>query len=152
MLLWSHQRVVDLAGLCDERLARTLTRDPAATRQYVLGEVRPTFIHAADIWAKAAALEEDPRFATDYTPILRYTALEDRPSDGHASGLFVRRDALDPAGGEAPLEPLRREPHFRLAFLPPPADSCLLHWLDTTSLVPRTYRTRLALLLREKSG
>jgi hypothetical protein len=149
MLLWSHLRVVDLAGLCDERLAQTLQRDPVATREYVLGQVRPTFIHAADIWAKAAALEEDPRFATDYAAIHRYTTTEDPPSAGHAAGLFVRRDALDAAGGETALEPLRRESHFRLGFLPPAADSGFLRWLDATSLVPRAYRARLASLLRD---
>jgi hypothetical protein len=150
MLLWSHLRVVDLAGLCDERIARTLFRDPPATREYILGEVRPTFIHAADIWAKAAALEEDPRFSSDYTPIHAYSSTEDPPSDGHAAGLFVRRDALGAAGDDASLQTLRGESHVRLGFLPPPRDSLLLRWLDATSLVPAEYRARLAMILREK--
>ena len=151
MLLWSHLRVVDLAGLCDAELARTLFRDPAAAREYILGGVRPTFIHTADIWAKATAFEEDPRFALDYTPIHAYTPLEDPASDGHAAGLFVRRDALGAVGGEAFLEPLRRESHSRLEFLPPPADSMFLRWLDRASIVPDEYRSRLSLILRGKS-
>jgi hypothetical protein len=150
MLLWSHLRVIDLAGLCDARLARSLFRDPPATREYVLGEVRPTFIHVADIWAKAAAFEEDPRFTIDYAPIHAYTPVEDPTSEGHAAGLFVRREAL--AGDDAVLEPLRREWRSRLDFLPPPADSALLDWLDRTSLVPSEYRTHLALILRNKSS
>jgi hypothetical protein len=149
MLLWSHLRVIDLAGLCDARLAGSLFRDPPATREYVLGEVRPTFIHVADIWAKAAAFEEDPRFAIDYAPIHAYTPVEDPTSEGHAAGLFVRREAL--VGDDAVLEPLRREWRPRLDFLPPPADSALLDWLDRTSLVPSECRTHLALILRNKS-
>jgi hypothetical protein len=151
MLLYSHLRVIDLAGLCDETLARTLTRDPAAARAYVFGDARPTFIHAADVWSKAIALEADPRFAADYVPLFAYSHAEDAPSDGHAAGLFVRRDALEAGGGEALLAPLRTEPHFRLAFLPPPADSPLLRWLDATPLVPAEYRARLSRILREKT-
>ncbi len=151
MLLFSHVRVVDLAGLCDATLARTLTRDPASARAYVLSQARPTFIHAADIWAKAIALDEDPRFATDYVAIHAYSRVEDPASDGHAAGLYVRRDAVEAAGGESALTPLRSERHFRLAFLPPPADSMLLRWLDATPLVPATYRARLSWILREKS-
>jgi hypothetical protein len=149
MLLWSHLSVIDLAGLCDARIARYLFRDPPATREYVLGEVRPTFIHVADIWAKATAFEEDPRFAIDYAPIHAYTPVEDPASDGHAAGFFVRRDAI--GGEEAILEPLRRDWRSRLDFLPPPADSALLDWLDRTPLVPSEYRTRLSLILHNKS-
>ena len=75
---------------------------------------------------------------------------EDPPSDGHAAGLFVRRDALGAAGDDASLQTLRGESHVRLGFLPPPRDSLLLRWLDATSLVPAEYRARLAMILREK--
>jgi hypothetical protein len=149
MLLWSQQRVIDGAGLCDAVIARTLTRDPSAARQYVFGEVRPTFIHTHNVWARALALEADTRFERDYVAIHRYDAGEDPEAEGHAAGLFVRRDALDPAGGEAALSALRREHHFRLAFLPPPADTFVLRWLDRTALVDLDYRARLAAILRE---
>jgi hypothetical protein len=140
MLLWSKLRVVDLAGLCDVTLARTLFRDPEAARAYVFGERRPTFIHAADIWAKAASLEADPRFAADYVPIFAYDAAEDPPAAGHASGLFVRRDALALSDGEAVLARLRAEPHVRLGFLPEPSRSPVLRWLEDSRVVPAAYR------------
>jgi hypothetical protein len=141
MLLWSKLHVIDLAGLCDETVARTLFRDhdAAAAREYVFGAQRPTFIHAADMWAKAIALEADPRFS-DYVPIHVYDAVEDAPAGGHASGLFVRRDALGAAGDQAVLESLRAEPHRRLGFLPPPASSPVLRWLRRARWLPETYR------------
>jgi hypothetical protein len=138
MLLWSRLHVIDLAGLCDETLARTLFRDPAAAREYVFGAQRPTFIHAADMWAKAISLEADPRFA-DYVPIHAYDATEDPPAGGHASGLFVRRDALSPAD-ESVLASLRAEPHTRLGFLPAPASSPVLRWLRHAEWLPEVYR------------
>jgi hypothetical protein len=152
MLLWSHLRVIDGAGLCDRTIAQTLAREPVVTRAYIFGEVRPTFIHTHNVWAKALSLEEDPRFAADYAAIHVYSAAEDPESEGHAAGLFVRRDVLVEAGGEAALSPLRRESHFRLGFLPPPADTFVLRWLDRTPLVPVDYRERLSLILRDKTG
>ena len=139
MLLWSHLRLFDLAGLCDERIARTLFRDSCHAGVHPRRgspDVHPRGRH----WAKAAALEEDPRFSSDYTPIHAYSLTEDPPSDGHAAGLFVRRDALGAAGDDASLQTLRGESHVRLGFLPPPRDSLLLRWLDATSLVPAEYR------------
>jgi hypothetical protein len=141
MLLWSHARVVDLGGLCDETIARTLFHDPPAARDSVLGARHPTFLHVADVWARAAAFEADPRFAADYTPIHAYDAAEDPRSEGHASGLFVRRDALPPGdAGAAALEALRREPADRLAFLPRPAPSKALAWLSRFPFIRAEYR------------
>ena len=112
-------------------LGRTLLREPAASREYVLRDVRPTFIHTADIWAKATAFEEDPRFAVDYAPIHAYTPLEDPASDGHAAGLFVRRDALQRAGG-IPDQPLMEDIELskRLRKLSRPA--CLYQRVSTS--------------------
>jgi hypothetical protein len=140
MLLWSKVRVIDLAGLCDAEIAGLRSRDPTAERQYIFADVRPTFIHTYGIWSRTVEFEKDQRLARDYEAIHAYTADEDPKSDGHASGIFIRRDALVGAGGEASLEAFRREPHNRLAFLRPERPSVFRRWLESTALVPQEYR------------
>jgi hypothetical protein len=142
MLLWSHLRVVDLAGLCDETIARALFRDQdrGAARDYIFGSARPTFIHADGVWAKAAALEEDPRFFADYASIHTYSCSEDPTADGHVGGIFVRRDALGAVGGESAITPFRSESYRLQDFLPPASASFFLRWLRDAPLVPEEYR------------
>jgi hypothetical protein len=69
VLLQSELRVYDLAGLCDPVIARTLHERPQALRDYVLGEIRPTFVHTQGAFTRAAALHLDARFARDYLPL-----------------------------------------------------------------------------------
>ena len=93
-LLYSRLTVVDLGGLCDRTIARTIGRDPRALHEYVFARVRPTFIHVhSSYWAKLAALDEDERFRRDYVPIRTIPRFD--------VGDFVRRDAL-----RGPVEPL----------------------------------------------
>jgi hypothetical protein len=145
MLIWSHLRVYDLAGLCDEPLARMRTRDRAGAREYVLGAIRPTFIHTYGKWS--LDLERDPRFERDYVAIHEYDRDEDPEAEGHATGLFVRREAAASPEGAAALEAIRSEPYRRNTFRSDPRPSFFLRWLETTPLVPREYR-----LLVERSG
>jgi hypothetical protein len=137
MLLSSRLRVIDLAGLCDETLARTLfhDHDRAAAREYVFAVARPTFIHTDGVWSKAAAFEEDPRLAADYVPIFTYARDEDPLADGHIGGIFVRRDVLERAGGEGVLAPLRAESHRLEAFLEAAPASRLVRVLDSAPFV-----------------
>ena len=139
MLLWSHAHVYDLAGLCDASIARLRKADPEGERQYILGAIRPTFIHTYGSHSRVS-LERDRRFASDYVPIHEYDKDEDPYSEGHASGIFVRRDAVSSPEGEAQLESLRRETHRRESFLRPPSPSFLRRWLEETALVPKEYR------------
>jgi hypothetical protein len=81
-LLTSRLRIVDLAGLTEPTIARyRSTGDMAGIRNYVLDELRPTFIAFHEPWS--AGLEQDPRFLTDYRAL-------------GSPGDFVRRDAVPP--------------------------------------------------------
>jgi hypothetical protein len=145
MLLWSHARVYDLAGLCDAALARLRRHDLAGARDYVLAEIRPTFIHTYGKWS--LDLEQDVRFERDYVAIYEYDRDEDPESNGHASGLFVRRDAVATSGGQRALEDMRGEPFRRNGFRVAAPPSFFLRWLETTPLVPEGYHA-----LSKRSG
>ena len=139
MLLWSHLRVYDLAGLCDASIARLGVRDPEGARDHILADVRPTFIHTYGKFSRVA-LERDPRFDRDYVPIHTYDKEEDPASQGHASGIFVRREVVATPEAEVALESMRRETHDRKAFYVPLRPSLLYRWLEHTRLIPVEYR------------
>ncbi|HWC29347.1 MAG TPA: hypothetical protein VG845_04610 [Dehalococcoidia bacterium] len=65
----SDLRVYDLVGLTDRTIARSVQDDPAVFHDYVLEEIRPTFIHTHGLYAVYAALDHDPRFRELYRPI-----------------------------------------------------------------------------------
>ena len=69
LLYESDLRVYDLVGLTDKTIARTLQDDPQGFHDYVLGELKPTFIHTHGIYAVYAELDNDPRFRKLYRPI-----------------------------------------------------------------------------------
>lgn len=139
-LLTSRLRVVDLAGLCDRRIARTLGRDPPALRDYLLAEVRPTFMVLQGPWAAQAALESDPRFARDYAALYAYRPGDDLYVAGHASGVYLRREAA--AGAPGVAEELRREDQRLGAFLRDLDRGPLWPWLKALPL-PRPPPERL---------
>jgi hypothetical protein len=117
--LWTSKlRVVDLAGLCDPVIARTLTRDRPAFHAYVFEQVKPTFIHMHEGWTLAAALGADPRLERDYVPLLAYAdpVLFEATGERYLSGDFVRREIAE-AHPEAVAE-IRRElmEHYRRKF------------------------------------
>ncbi len=97
-------KLVDLAGLCDKTVARTLMDDSLAFHRYVFEDVRPTFIHVHGSWAGWAALHQDARFLRDYAPL--HETWEGGASGEPASGDYVRRDA---AGGPPGIQGLRGE-------------------------------------------
>jgi hypothetical protein len=117
VLLHSDLRVYDLAGLCDPVIARALHENPQRVRDYVLGEVRPTFVHTQGAFTRATALHEDPRFAQDYLPLHEQaSASRDwvRAWPAGAAppfwGDYVRRDAVRAPEALASLqETYRRE-------------------------------------------
>jgi hypothetical protein len=119
MLLWSHLRVHDLAGLCDERIARLRAANPDGERNYVFGTMKPTFLHTYGRWSKIAHFEQDSRFASDYVPIHVYSKEEDPDQDGLTTGIFVRRDAVASPEAQRILEEFRREGHNRRDFVRP---------------------------------
>ena len=88
--LWENRfQVIDLVGLCDRVVARTQKLDRPAYYEYLLGTRRPDLIWVHSVWARSAALWEDPRFERDYV-----TIGESRSSGEPAPewGLYLRRD------------------------------------------------------------
>lgn len=84
--------LVDLAGLCDRTVARTLISDRRRFHEYVFAVAQPTFVHVHGSWAGWAALHSDPRFARDYAPLHEdWTAGE---AGEPRAGDYVRREAL----------------------------------------------------------
>lgn len=97
-LYYSRLKVYDLAGLCDQTIARTLYHDRRAFHDYVFETLRPTFIHTHGPWSAAAAFYEDYRFERDYVPIHESIPLAEAARQesfaGHTAD-YVRRDALN---------------------------------------------------------
>lgn len=109
MLLESSLVVHDLAGLCDRRLARLLHGPRAGLREYVLGELRPTFMHLDPFWAPELMLAEDSRLGRDYVSLHRYPPHPDFPFRGAAPGLYLRREVAERHPGV--VAAIRAEPH-----------------------------------------
>lgn len=118
-LFFSRHEVRDLAGLCDRDFARLIRlTDNDALRDYVLEELRPTFINTHSFWAYRSGLHLDLRFRRDYIP------LRVRPgtTDGIPDGEYVLRSAVPNdaalaaarALGDENAEPL--SPKTRIAF------------------------------------
>lgn len=96
-LYYSKLRIIDLGGLCDTTIARTLAKNQREFYDYVFDEVRPTFIHIHGAWTARANLDADPRFRSDYKPIIEYKdkwVLRRRGKE-MMSGNYVRRDAVE---------------------------------------------------------
>jgi hypothetical protein len=110
-LLDSRLRVYDLAGLCDRTIAGALSNAGGTPRlhDYILDEVRPTFVHISGSFVRLSGLHADPRFSRDYAPLhedwSRRNPVVRRGTTVQAPwwGDYVRRDAL----GRTTLEDLR---------------------------------------------
>ncbi len=111
-------QVHDLAGLTDRTMADLLHGPRAKLREYVLGELKPTFIHVNPAWAPELNLPKDPRFAEDYSSFYLYPPLKDFEFKDAAPGYYVRNEALQNAPGG--LAELRKEDLSWKALLPKP--------------------------------
>jgi hypothetical protein len=98
-MLWTSQlKVYDLLGLTDRTVAATFNNNRPALLEYLFGEVRPTFIKGHQKIFDLAGLDQDPRFARDYTLLLGQWKPGQPVEDcGHV--IFVRRTAI---AGKAP--------------------------------------------------
>jgi hypothetical protein len=99
-LLYSNLKLVDMGGLCDRTVARTIDRDNKAFHDYVFEQVRPTFIEVHTTWINRANLDADPRFRRDYVAIKERIVHENGVARLE-SGDYVRRDVV-----RGPIEPL----------------------------------------------
>ncbi len=95
--LWVNQyRVIDLGGLVDPVIARTLGKDETAFRDYILAEQQPEMIDLHGKWAQRANLQADARFQDAYRPLYTYTEPSRKHDDGSEviSGFYVRKDVV----------------------------------------------------------
>ncbi|OQO89954.1 hypothetical protein B1813_19140 [Saccharomonospora piscinae] len=85
----SRLRLVDMAGLAEPTIAAFLRdSDKSGLRDYVLDEVKPTFIHSRGPWSAGNGIPSDPRLSRDYHVLYRY------PNDDPPNGDWVRKDAV----------------------------------------------------------
>lgn len=116
MLLDSKLRVVDLAGLCDRRVARaiSISGDASQLHEYVFDETKPTFMHVVGTFVRLSRFHADVRFQRDYLPLYESwdgppewpTIWRGAPTVPPFIGDYVRRDAI--ADDPAVLDALRR--------------------------------------------
>jgi hypothetical protein len=86
----------DGGGLAEPTIARFwAAKDPAGIRDYVLDDVKPTFIRAHGSFRPFIGLDADPRFQRDYVEIGAFT-------NGGAN--WVRRDVVPDAATLARLK------------------------------------------------
>ncbi len=92
-MLWTSQlKVYDLLGLTDRTVASTFNNNRPAFLEYLFGEVRPTFIKGHQKTFDLVGLDQDPRFAGDYTLLLgEWKPGQPVEECGHL--IFVRRTA-----------------------------------------------------------
>ncbi|HZM14674.1 MAG TPA: hypothetical protein VFE28_01625 [Candidatus Krumholzibacteria bacterium] len=103
--LWEdHFRVIDLVGLTDRQLGRTVRRDRESIRVHILGVRRPEAVWVHTFWMGVTGFDADPDFAAAYAPVW-----EDRPAPGSApiAGLYVRRD-VGATGADGVVRPASR--------------------------------------------
>ena len=107
--LWSRTlQVVDLAGLCDAKIAR-LIHDPPSLAHYILYQRRPTFLEFHGDWTDRVGLLQHPDFLQIYEPVVQWH----RPFTGNdddaptvSGGVYVIREQ---APEVAILESWRRQ-------------------------------------------
>lgn len=105
--LWLNQyQVIDLGGLVDATVARTLGRDPEGLYSYLFEEIKPDIIELHGKWSMRANLQGDPRFFDEYQAIYTYVDETRVTVDGEPvlDGVFVRKEWVT---SEAQFEQLR---------------------------------------------
>lgn len=98
--LWLDQyRVIDLGGLVDATIARTLGRNTSALCDYIFEEVKPDMIELHGKWAMRANLQGDPRLEGQYEAILSSVDTTRVTEDGQPvlNGFFIRKELITSA-------------------------------------------------------
>jgi hypothetical protein len=109
--LWDAElELVDLGGLTDPVIARTLEHHEKEFFDYVLAVRRPALIELHGYWTKRARLYADPRFSSDYVPLVVFDDpwLKRAGAPTTVSGVYARRDLVDPAKVRRTQERLAR--------------------------------------------
>ena len=108
--LWENRyRVIDLAGLVDRALGRTIGRDRQRFRDHVLNERKPEGVWLHSFWMRMTGFNEDPAFAEMYAPVWEERA---SPDSLPTAGFYLRRDlvSLGPDGLARPSVSIKKSP------------------------------------------
>ena len=94
-VLWLNEyKLIDLGGLTDAVIARTLGKDQARLHNYIFAEVKPDILELNGKWEAMANLQGDPRLAEDYLTLYSYKDPEYKTIDGNnvITGIYIRKD------------------------------------------------------------
>lgn len=95
--LWLDQyQVIDLGGLVDSTISRTLGRDADGLYTYLFDEVKPDMIELHGKWAMRANLQGDSRFSEEYQAIYSTVDNSRATADGQPviNGIFIRKELI----------------------------------------------------------
>lgn len=94
-VLWLNEyKLIDLGGLTDTVIARTLGKDQVRLHNYIFTEVKPDILELNGKWEAMANLQADPRLAEDYLMLYSYADPEYKTIDGNnvITSIYIRKD------------------------------------------------------------
>ncbi len=96
-LYYSKIKIYDAAGLCDKNIRIKIPQGQQALQDYVVNELKPTFIHLHGRWAEMYALYDNEKFFKDYISLQTEEILPSQENLFYpiTSGDYLRRDAID---------------------------------------------------------
>ncbi|MGE5845524.1 MAG: hypothetical protein ACM34O_02285 [Ignavibacteria bacterium] len=97
-LFYSKLRIIDLGGLVDKTIAKTLLKNQKDFYDYIFETIKPTFIHTHGVWGYRADFDSDRRFRQEYVPINEQ--IDTRMTKKYNGqkiylGDYVRKDAVN---------------------------------------------------------
>jgi hypothetical protein len=127
--LWENRyRVVDLAGLVDRAIGRTIGRDRQRIRDHLLKERKPEGVWLHSFWMRRTGFNADPAFAEMYAPVWEERSSPESPP---TAGFYLRRDLalIGPDGRARPSPSFKKSP-LSLSELPN------WRWIPTRNSLP----------------
>jgi len=97
MYYYSTLKVYDAGGLCNVYVAKNKHR-PDLVRNYVLSEIKPSFIHLHGKWSLRLGIHGEKRFRDDYEILHEYSdsLIQDGKMNRFLSGDYVRKELISP--------------------------------------------------------
>jgi hypothetical protein len=95
--LWLNKyTLIDLGGLTDPVISRTLNTNPVKFLNYVFDERKPSFIEIHASWSKRSAIQNDTRFLNNYVSLCSKQDSSFHLADGTPiiAGIFIRKDLI----------------------------------------------------------
>jgi hypothetical protein len=98
--LWLNKyTLIDLGGLTDPVISRTLNTNPVEFSNYIFDERKPDFIEIHAIWSQRSAIQNDVRFLNNYVALCSKQDSSFHLADGAPiiTGVFIQKDLI-PSG------------------------------------------------------